>query len=72
MRWPRFLLWNALGGAAWATSVALAAYVLGKAASAVLGGVGLALLVLVAVGGAAVLLLRRRRSSATTAARSQA
>jgi undecaprenyl-diphosphatase len=72
MRWPQFLLWNALGGAAWATSVALAAYVLGKAASAVLGGVGLALLVLVAVGGAAVLLLRRRRSSATTAARSQA
>jgi undecaprenyl-diphosphatase len=72
MRWPRFLLWNALGGAAWATSVALAAYVLGKAASAVLGGVGLALLVLVAVGGAAVLLLRRRRSSTPTAARSRA
>lgn len=72
MRWPRFLLWNALGGAAWATSVAVAAYVLGKAASAVLGGVGLALLVLVVVGGAAVLLLRRRRSSAPTAARSRA
>lgn len=72
MRWPRFLLWNALGGAAWATSVAVAAYVLGKAASAVLGGVGLAVLVLVAVGGAAVLLLRRRRSSAPTAARSRA
>jgi membrane protein DedA with SNARE-associated domain len=72
MRWPRFLVWNALGGAAWATSVAVAAYVLGKAASAVLGGVGLALLVLVAVGGAAVLLLRRRRSSAPTAARSRA
>lgn len=72
MRWPRFLVWNALGGAAWATSVAVAAYVLGKAASAVLGGVGLALLVLVAVGGAVVLLLRRRRSSAPTAARSRA
>jgi membrane protein DedA with SNARE-associated domain len=72
MRWPRFLVWNALGGAAWATSVAVAAYVLGKAASAVLGGVGLALLVLVAAGGAAVLLLRRRRSSAPTAARSRA
>jgi membrane protein DedA with SNARE-associated domain len=72
MRWPRFLLWNALGGAAWATSVAVAAYVLGKAASAVLGGVGLALLVLVVVGGAAVLVLRRRRSSAPTAARSRA
>jgi membrane protein DedA with SNARE-associated domain len=72
MRWPRFLVWNALGGAAWATSVAVAAYVLGKAASAVLGGVGLALLVVVAVGGPVVLLLRRRRSSAPTAARSRA
>src|SRR4029453_9056027 len=50
MRWPRFLVWNALGGAAWATSVAVAAYGLCKAASAMRGGVGLGPLVLVAVG----------------------
>jgi membrane-associated protein len=72
MRWSRFLLWNALGGAAWATSVGLAAYLLGKAASAVLGGVGLGLLALVVVGGTAVFLARRRRSPASTAARSRA
>lgn len=31
MPWPRFLLWNALGGVAWATTVGLAAYALGAA-----------------------------------------
>jgi uncharacterized protein (TIRG00374 family) len=31
MPWRRFLIWNALGGVAWATTVGLAAYALGSA-----------------------------------------
>jgi membrane-associated protein len=53
MRWPRFLLWNALGGVAWATSIGLAAYLFGKAAATAIGAAGivlLALAVVVAVG----------------------
>jgi membrane-associated protein len=46
MRWLRFLLWNALGGVAWAASVGIAAYLLGSAA-----GTGLALIALVVVAG---------------------
>ena len=40
MPWPRFLLWNALGGIAWATTVGLLGYVLGRSASGSLGAVG--------------------------------
>jgi membrane protein DedA with SNARE-associated domain len=68
MRWPSFLLWNALGGIAWATSVGLAAYFLGKAAAAVLGTVGLTLLVVVVAGALAVLLVRRLRRRPDAAA----
>mgnify|MGYP000507025488 CR=1 len=67
MPWPRFLLWNALGGVAWATSVGVAAYFLGKAAVAVLGVAGVALLGLVAIAGIGALLARRlRRHAAAT------
>lgn len=50
MPWRSFLVWNALGGIAWATSVGLAAYLLGQAAGGVfrtfgLAGIGLLLLV---------------------------
>jgi membrane-associated protein len=31
MSWPRFLLWNALGGIAWATAIGLLSYFGGKA-----------------------------------------
>jgi len=41
MRWPVFLLFNALGGAAWATSVALAAYYGGHGAEHVFTQIGL-------------------------------
>lgn len=61
MRWPRFLFWNALGGIAWATSVGVTAYFLGKAAVAVLGAAGFALLTAVALGGGVALLVRGRR-----------
>jgi membrane-associated protein len=40
MRWRRFLLWNALGGIAWATTVGTLAYVLGRSASGSLGAIG--------------------------------
>lgn len=59
MPWRRFLLWNALGGIAWATTVGVLAYVLGRAASGSLGAigfVGLGLAVLVCV----IALVRRR------------
>jgi membrane protein DedA with SNARE-associated domain len=61
MRWPRFLLWNALGGATWATTIALAGYFLGRAATAIVGAAGLALLALVAVLAAGAVLVRRSR-----------
>jgi membrane protein DedA with SNARE-associated domain len=65
MRWPRFLFWNALGGVTWATSVGVAAYVLGNAAAAVLGTAGLIIvLALIVAGGVALLLSRRRRRRA--------
>lgn len=41
MRWRSFLLWNALGGIAWATSIALVAYLLGQAAGGLFQALGL-------------------------------
>ena len=41
MRWPTFLVWNALGGIAWATSVALAAYYGGNGAKHVFSQIGI-------------------------------
>jgi membrane protein DedA with SNARE-associated domain len=41
MRWPTFLVWNALGGTAWATSVALAAYYGGNSVKTVFSAIGL-------------------------------
>src|SRR6266566_4030921 len=41
MPWPRFLLWNALGGIGWAATVGSAAYLLGRTASGWLAAVGL-------------------------------
>jgi membrane protein DedA with SNARE-associated domain len=65
MRWPAFLFWNALGGIAWAASVALLAYFLGRSAERVVQVVGVGGAVAVAI--AAVVLwtvLRRRRAEA--------
>lgn len=71
MRWRTFLLWNALGGVAWAVSIGLAAYLLGHVTATIFrtfGLVGIAVVVL----GAGVLLLwhrlkRRQRGAATEA-----
>src|SRR6266571_3475153 len=49
MHWPRFLLWNALGGIAWASTIGSLAYVLGRSTSgslAAIGFVGIVLAVL--------------------------
>jgi membrane protein DedA with SNARE-associated domain len=51
MTWPRFLLWNALGGIAWTCLYGFGAYLLGDAARRVTGPVGIAL---AAVGTAAL------------------
>lgn len=62
LRWRRFAFWNALGGIAWATSVAVVVRLLGEAAASRLGLAGLAVLaalLLVFIGARA---LRRRRA----------
>ena len=62
MPWPRFLMWNALGGIAWATTVGLLAYLLGSAAETLfqaLGAVALAGVLVMAIG--AVVFHRRAR-----------
>jgi membrane protein DedA with SNARE-associated domain len=41
MAWPTFVLWNALGGIAWATSVALAAYYGGTGVEKVFSAIGI-------------------------------
>jgi membrane-associated protein len=56
----RFVLWNALGGITWATSVALAGYALGAAASAIFASTTVAV-VLLALALALSAAWRRRR-----------
>jgi membrane-associated protein len=62
MRWRTFLLWNALGGIAWATSIGLAAYLLGHVAATIFRTFGLVGLALVAIVGVAALVVHRRRA----------
>lgn len=66
MRWRSFLLWNALGGVAWALSVGIAAYLLGQAAGQLFRTLGFAvagaIVVLLAVTGLAMVIRRRARS----------
>jgi membrane-associated protein len=67
MSWPTFLFWNALGGIAWACSVALGVYFAGRVAEDVIGIVGpiFAGLVGVLITGVVVWrYLRGRRASA--------
>jgi membrane-associated protein len=67
MSWPRFLPYNAAGGIAWAASVGLACYVLGRRAESAIHAVGLAALAVTvsAVLGAWITLRVRRRREAS-------
>ena len=64
MPWKRFLIWNAAGGIAWATLVAVISYEFGRAAGDAIGKYGLyGVIVVVVLGLAAFLGIRlwRRR-----------
>jgi membrane protein DedA with SNARE-associated domain len=50
MRWRSFVVWNALGGIGWATTIGVAAYFAGEAAKALVRDAGLVGLGLVAAG----------------------
>jgi membrane protein DedA with SNARE-associated domain len=67
MRWPVFVVWNALGGIAWASSVGFSIYFLGSVAEDALGIVGPAAAAVVVVLIGALLTwrwLRQRRGRA--------
>lgn len=63
MRWRTFLIWNALGGIAWATSIGLIAYAAGPTAEKVISAVGIGAAVTIAVAVVAFLMWRRLRTS---------
>jgi membrane-associated protein len=67
MAWPTFLFYNALGGIAWAASIGLLAYFLGRTAERLIHVAGLAGLVVVVGAGIALWLalrIRRRKAEA--------
>ncbi|MDQ3850375.1 MAG: DedA family protein [Actinomycetota bacterium] len=61
MRWPTFLFWNALGGVAWASSIALLAFFLGEGAERAIRTAGLAGAGGVLLAGGILLLVARAR-----------
>ena len=61
MRWRTFLLWNALGGIAWATTIGLAAYLLGNVAVTIIKDFGLIGLAVVVLGAVALFVAHRLR-----------
>ncbi len=67
MRWTVFFFWNALGGIAWATSVGLAAYLLGDAVKRILevGGLAAVGVIVLALAVAGYVAWRRRRARPT-------
>src|SRR5215203_3644692 len=62
MRWPTFLFWNALGGIAWAASIALGVYFLGHVAEDVIATAGPAAAGLAVLALLGFLVWRRRRA----------
>jgi membrane-associated protein len=69
MPWRRFLLWNALGGIAWATTIGVLAYLLGGSGGGALGAIGF---VGLALAGLVYLLTHVRRLTAHRKPRSDA
>lgn len=61
MRWQSFLLWNALGGVAWAISVGVVGFWFGQAAGVPAEVLGIAVAVSVALVVIAVVRIRHRR-----------
>jgi len=59
MPWRTFAFWNALGGIAWATSVGIAAYLLGQLAEKIVEDFGIGVVAAVALVLAVFLLWRR-------------
>jgi membrane protein DedA with SNARE-associated domain len=72
MRWPTFLVWNALGGIFWATAVALGAYYAGHAFEKVVSRIGVAGAVGVGVLFVALVAWRHHRHSGALKARGRA
>lgn len=72
MRWPTFVLWNALGGICWAAGVGLGAYFLGDAFEKVIAKIGVYGAVAVGVVIVAFLYWRHRRHAEDLNARGQA
>jgi membrane protein DedA with SNARE-associated domain len=60
MRWHLFVLWNALGGIAWASAVGLVAYFLGHSAGSAIEAFGIYGLVAVLLAVLSALVLHRR------------
>jgi membrane-associated protein len=61
MRWRTFVVWNALGGVAWATTIGVAVYLVGAAAQTDVTSVGFVLLGLAAIGTVIALAVRHAR-----------
>ncbi len=59
MSWPRFLVWNALGGIIWATAVGLLAYLGGKALAEAISRYGVFAVLALGVVAALVVVARK-------------
>ena len=60
MEWKTFLLWNAVGGVAWATLYGMGAYLLGEQMKKLAGPIGIAVTVVAAIVVVAVVIFLRR------------
>jgi membrane-associated protein len=72
MHWRSFVVWNALGGICWATSVGLIAYFLGRSAENAIETFGLYGLLAAVLAIAGALLLRRRYRNRRDASKARA
>jgi membrane protein DedA with SNARE-associated domain len=72
MQWPRFLVWNALGGIVWAISVGLGAYFAGHAFEGIISKVGVYGAVVIGLLIAAFVLWRHHKSAGVLKERGRA